>query len=198
MANIAIDVMWDDNPVDVTAEANFIWSIANKLRGSYMPDKYGDVIIPMTIIRRFECALLDDEAKRKDVIETFKQNPNYPEKALFRKSGFQFYNTSDYTLQELCNDADHVAANFKAYIAGFSANVQDILKELEMEQNQDFFTLLLQNDEIKHEVLGLFLSDTYHSLRNGEDVGSGIVYQYEYTTPMMVAEKPVDYGTKEE
>ncbi len=50
MANSAIDVMWDDNPIDVTAEANFIWSIANKLRGSYMPDKYGDVIIPMTII----------------------------------------------------------------------------------------------------------------------------------------------------
>ena len=44
--------LWDDNPVDITAEANFIWSIANKLRGSYMPDKYGDVIIPMTIIRR--------------------------------------------------------------------------------------------------------------------------------------------------
>ena len=67
-----------------------------------------------------------------------------------------------------------------------------------LEQNQDFFTLLLQNDEIKHEVLGLFLSDTYHSLRNGEDVGSGIVYQYENLKPMMVAEKPVDYGSKEE
>ena len=67
-----------------------------------------------------------------------------------------------------------------------------------LEQNQDFFTLLLQNDEIKHEVLGLFLSDTYHSLRNGENVGSGIVYQYDNFKPMMVAEKPVDYGTKEE
>ena len=44
-----IDVLWDDNPVDISAEANFIWSIANKLRGTYMPDKYGDVIIPMTI-----------------------------------------------------------------------------------------------------------------------------------------------------
>lgn len=84
MANLAIDVMWDDNPVDVTAEANFIWSIANKLRGYYMPDKYEDVIIPMTIIRRFECALLDDEAKRMDVIDTFKKNPHYPEKALFK------------------------------------------------------------------------------------------------------------------
>ena len=52
-----INLLWDDTPIDITAEANFIWSIANKLRGSYMPDKYGDVIIPMTIIRRFECAL---------------------------------------------------------------------------------------------------------------------------------------------
>lgn len=61
--NKMIDVLWDDNPIDVTAEANFIWSIANKLRGSYMPDKYGDVIIPMTIIRRFECALKDTKDK---------------------------------------------------------------------------------------------------------------------------------------
>lgn len=52
-----IEFTWDEDPVDISAEANFIWSIANKLRGVYMPDKYGDVIIPMTIIRRFECAL---------------------------------------------------------------------------------------------------------------------------------------------
>ena len=70
--NRAIDVLWDDNPVDITAEANFIWSIANKLRGSYMPDKYGDVIIPMTIIRRFECAL---ERTRKAVADMYETNP---------------------------------------------------------------------------------------------------------------------------
>ena len=46
---IAFDALWDESPIDVTPEVNFIWSIANKLRGSYMPDKYGDVIIPMTI-----------------------------------------------------------------------------------------------------------------------------------------------------
>lgn len=49
---IAFDALWDESPIDVTPEVNFIWSIANKLRGSYMPDKYGDVIIPMTILRR--------------------------------------------------------------------------------------------------------------------------------------------------
>lgn len=56
-----IDILWDDNPVDISEEANFIWSIANKLRGTYMPDKYGDVIIPMTIIRRFECSFGKDK-----------------------------------------------------------------------------------------------------------------------------------------
>ncbi|MBQ0041132.1 MAG: N-6 DNA methylase [Clostridiales bacterium] len=127
-----VDILWDDNPVDVTQEANFIWGIANKLRGAYMPDKYGDVIIPMTIIRRFECALEDT---KDTVVKQFDENPNYPEKAMFKLSGFQFYNTSKYTLKELCNDADHIAGNFKAYIGGFSANVQDILKELEMDKH---------------------------------------------------------------
>lgn len=67
-----INVLWDDNPVDITSEANFIWSIANKLRGVYMPDKYGDVIIPMTIIRRLECAL---EPTKKAVVAQFEKNP---------------------------------------------------------------------------------------------------------------------------
>lgn len=53
MADISkIEEFWDDNPIDVSAEVNFIWSIANKLRGPYQSDKYKDVIIPMVIIRR--------------------------------------------------------------------------------------------------------------------------------------------------
>ena len=129
MAELNRQNVWDDERIDVTAEANFIWSIANKLRGSYMPDKYGDVIIPMTIIRRFECAL---EKTKDKVVAQFKENPNYPAKAMERISGYQFYNTSEYTLAELCNDPDNIAPNFKEYINGFSANVQDILRELEM------------------------------------------------------------------
>ena len=112
-----IDAMWDDSPIDVSSEVNFIWSIANKLRGTYQSDKYKDVIIPMVIIRRFECALAPTKAK---VVETFKANPNYPAKAMYRLSGYQFYNTSEFDLAELVNDPDHLAANFKAYIQGFS------------------------------------------------------------------------------
>ena len=63
-----------------------------------------------------------------------------------------------------------------------------------LEQNQDFFTLLLQNDEIKREVLGLFLSDTYHSLRDDEGAKDGVTYRYDDNNSMMVAEKAVYYG----
>lgn len=123
-----IDAMWDDSPIDVSTEVNFIWSIANKLRGPYRSDKYKDVIIPMTIIRRFECALAPTKAA---VVAKFRENPNFPAKAMQRISGFQFYNTSEFNLAELVNDADHIAANFKSYLQGFSANVLEILMSKE-------------------------------------------------------------------
>lgn len=129
-----IDAMWDDSPVDESTEVNFIWSIANKLRGTYQSDKYKDVIIPMVIIRRFECALAPTKAK---VVETYKANPGYPAKAMYRLSGFQFYNTSEFDLAELVNDSDHLAANFKAYIQGFSANIQDIIRSLDFDKQID-------------------------------------------------------------
>lgn len=129
-----IDVMWDDTPVDVSTEVGFIWSIANKLRGTYQSDKYKDVIIPMVIIRRFECAL---ENTKQAVVEQYKKNPAYPAKAMCRVSGFQFFNTSEYTLAELVNDPDHLAANFRNYIEGFSANVQDIIKSLDFDKQID-------------------------------------------------------------
>ena len=134
MSEHKIDVMWDDTPVDVSTEVNFIWSIANKLRGTYQSDKYKDVIIPMVIIRRFECAL---DSTKQAVVKKHKENPAYPAKAMFRVSGYQFFNTSEYTLAELVNDPDHLAANFRNYIEGFSANVQDIIKSLDFDKQID-------------------------------------------------------------
>ena len=73
--NDNIDLYQDENPIDVTQEANFIWGIANKLRGVYMPDKYGDVIIPMTIFRRFECTLKPTKA---EVVKEYETDPSTP------------------------------------------------------------------------------------------------------------------------
>lgn len=127
MANV-IDPMWDDKPIDVSSEVNFIWAIANRLRGPYKSENYKDVIIPMTILRRFECALAPTKAK---VVEQFQKNPNYPEKAMQHLSGYQFYNTSRFDLAELCNDSAHIAANLQAYIDSFSSNVLGIFNGLE-------------------------------------------------------------------
>ncbi len=137
-----IDAMWDDSPIDVSSEVNFIWSIANKLRGTYQSDKYKDVIIPMVIIRRFECALAPTKAK---VVEMFNTNPNYPAKAMYRLSGFQFYNTSELDLAELINDSEHLAANFKVYLQSFSPNVQEII--VSSEKGLDFYKQIDKMDK---------------------------------------------------
>ena len=157
--------MWDETPINITQEANFIWSIANKLRGSYMPDKYGDVIIPMTIIRRFECAL----AKTKPaVVAQYKANPSFPPKALCRISGFPFYCTSEYDLAELCNEPDLIAGNFKSYVNGFSQNVREILDQLEITKHID----KMEKDGCLYTVVKAFSEldlsiETFDSIRMG-------------------------------
>ncbi|MBQ1450105.1 MAG: SAM-dependent DNA methyltransferase [Eggerthellaceae bacterium] len=121
--------MWVEETDDITYEANKIWENANVLRGTYMPDKYGDVIIPMTVIRRLECALEPTKAK---VLAAYKADPNRAPKALRRDAGLQFYCVSEFTLSELLNDVDNLAANFNAYLDGFSENVQNIIDGLDL------------------------------------------------------------------
>ena len=121
------EVMVDDTSIDVSKEVGLVWSIANSLRGAYTSDKYKDVIIPMVIIRRFECAL---EATKDAVVEKYKQNPNLPAALLCQVSKYPFYNVNEFTLKRLLNESDNIASNLKAYIEGFSANIQLILEKL--------------------------------------------------------------------
>ena len=114
---IKIDPLWDDNPINITKEVNFIWSIANKLRGPYSSDKYRDVIIPMTIIRRFECALAPTKNR---VVEEYEKAPGRPAIYFCKISGYSFYHTSHFSLERLLDDPDNIAENFKAYLEGFS------------------------------------------------------------------------------
>lgn len=121
------EIMFDDTSIDVSKEVGLVWSIANSLRGAYTSDKYKDVIIPMVIIRRFECAL---EATKDAVVAKHKQNPNLPAALLCQVSKYPFYNYSEYTLKRLLDDSDSIASNLKSYIEGFSANIQLILEKL--------------------------------------------------------------------
>ena len=87
----------------IDQKAGLIWAIADKLTGVYKPFEYGDVILPLTVIRRFDCILFDT----KDAVLTkYEEVKNLPMKdVLLRKaSGFDFYNTSKYTFEKLMAD----------------------------------------------------------------------------------------------
>lgn len=121
----------DEEKMDISREVNFIWSIANRLRGPYQADKYKDVIIPMVIIRRFESALADT---KDQILAKLEQFPDYPEPALTNLSKYPFYNTSRFDLRELTNDPDHLAANFRDYISHFDPTVRQLLQNLEFDK----------------------------------------------------------------
>ena len=164
-----IDTTWEEKPVDITKEANFIWSIANKIRAAYMPDKYGDVIIPMTIIRRFECAL---EPTKDKVLAQYQEMPEFPAMAFYQITGYQFYNTSKFDLKELCNDPDNIAENFKAYISGFSKDVQEILKQLDMSGQID----KMNDNDCLYSVVKAF-SEIDLSVEHFDSIKMGYIFE---------------------
>ena len=144
---------YDDNPVDVTAEVNFIWNIANKLRGTYQSDKYKDVIIPMTIIRRFECALVKTKDRTQEIAKIFGEG--CPDEVLFKETGVGYFNLSDFTLKTLLDEPDNLEENFRSYISKFSGNVREILQSLEfdkqiakMAKSDRLFTVMKSFSEI--------------------------------------------------
>lgn len=112
----------------IDQKAGLIWAIADKLTGVYKPHEYGDVILPLTVIRRFDCILF---ATKDAVLEKYEEVKKLPMKdVLLRKaSGFDFYNTSKYTFEKLMDDPDHIEENFRDYLNGFSENVQDIIQK---------------------------------------------------------------------
>ena len=126
-------VMMDDNTLNVNKEVDMVFSIANTLRGPYKADKYKDIIIPMIIIRRLECALdtkgADGKVRKTKVVEAYKKNKNTPPQILERLSGFPFYNTSVFTLGELLHESPAIVSNFKFYVKSFSPNIKEILIE---------------------------------------------------------------------
>ncbi len=116
--------------INVKPQVDAVFSIANKLRGTYQSDKYKDVIIPMTIIRRVECALEPTKAK---VVEQFAKNPETPDAVLRNKSGYAFYNTSEWTLEKLLASPKDAATYLRSYIKAFSPNIRQILTDLEFD-----------------------------------------------------------------
>ena len=118
--------------VNIAEKATLIWNVANALVGPFKPHEYGLVILPMTVIKRFHDCLLPKHEAVLDMYEKVK-HMEVVDGFLTRASGYQFYNTSKYTFETLLADPENIEANFRDYLSGFSANVQDVLAKFEFD-----------------------------------------------------------------
>lgn len=118
---------------NINEKAALIWAIADKLTGVYKPHEYGEVILPLTVIRRFDCILTDT---KDAVLKKYDEVKNLPMRDVLLKKaagGLEFYNTSRFTFERLIEDADNIEANFRDYLNGFSENVQDIIEKFKFD-----------------------------------------------------------------
>ncbi len=118
---------------NINEKAALIWAIADKLTGVYKPHEYGEVILPLTVIRRFDCILADT---KNAVLEKYESVKTLPMRDVLLKKaagGLDFYNTSKFTFEKLLDDPDNIEANFRDYLNGFSENVQDIIEKFKFD-----------------------------------------------------------------
>ena len=119
---------------NIQEKANLIWESATHLVGLFKPHEYGKVILPMTVLKRFDDALAPTKQAVLDMkkkLDAAGANEQLIEGALTRTSGYAFYNTSKFDFQKLLADPDNIADNFDDYLKGFSGNVADIISRFE-------------------------------------------------------------------
>lgn len=116
--------------------ANFIWSICNLLRGPYKRNEYRKVILPLTVLRRFDCLLAPTKAQTLKAHAAIKTKPESVVRSLLRKTtgGRPFYNLSKLDFSTLLNDPNQLAPNLNDYISKFSKNVRDIMDRFAFDQ----------------------------------------------------------------
>ena len=146
--------------INISEKANLIWAIADIIgQGLYKPHEYGKVILPMTVIKRFNDALMPTKDK---VLETYEKVKHFEVKDGFLEtaSGYSFYNTSPFTFENLIADSEHIEANFRTFLGGFSENVQDVLDNFEFEKeiaklaNNGMLFLIIQEFNKKSAYMG--------------------------------------------
>ena len=152
--------------------ANFIWQVADLLRGDYRQSEYGKVVLPLTVLRRLDCVLeptkADVLAKHAEVAGRFEN----VEPILRGVAGQQFFNTSKLDFPKLLDDPNNIAANLRGYIAGFSSGAREVLDKFEF----DTQIAKLDRANLLYLVIGNFCQVDLHPDRvpNHE---MGLVYE---------------------
>ena len=151
---MAIDKLQKQTNINIQEKANLIWEIATHLYGEYKPHEYGKVILPMTVIKRFDDALKDTKKavveKNNELNSSNKEVNDKTRHAILKNvAKHDFYNTSRFDFAGLIADADNIKENFTSYLQAFSDNVKDIIqrfdffKEIDkMSENDLLYTII--------------------------------------------------------
>ena len=175
--------------------ANFIWSVADDLRGDYKQADYGKIILPFALLRRLDCvleptkaAVLAEYAKRKDEgvdLDIF----------LKRKSKQSFYNVSEFTFTSLLDDQKHIRQNLVKYIGEFSDDARDVFERFkfldrvaELDDKDLLFLLVkkfasidMHPDVVPNESMGLAFEELIRKFAEASNETAG-----EHFTPREV------------
>lgn len=119
-------------------KATLIWGVANLLRGDYKQSDYGKVILPMTVLRRLDCVLAPNKQKVLDYlpkVEKFSESAK--DLALNKIAGTNFHNCSQFDFAKIVADPNHVAANLRNYINGYSASAREIIEYFNFDDHID-------------------------------------------------------------
>jgi len=131
-------------------KVNFIWSVADILRGDFKPHEYGQIVLPFVVLRRLECALA---ATKKDVIAKAESlQVQNPEVILQKVSGHSFYNTSQLDLGKILQDPNRVCENLLHYIHSFSPGAFEVLEQYGFAER----VKKLDENHILYQIVGKF------------------------------------------
>ncbi|MDA3961071.1 MAG: class I SAM-dependent DNA methyltransferase [Planctomycetota bacterium] len=132
---------------------SFIWDICNLLRGPYKRNEYRKVILPLTVLRRFDCvlaptksAVLAQDAKLQDASEAVRFAK------LREVAGTSFVNTSKLDFPKLLDDSTHIASHLHGYINAFSPNVREIMEKFKIAEQIDF----MESKNLLYQVVKAF------------------------------------------
>lgn len=191
---MGIEKLQKQTNVNIQEKANLIWEIATHLYGEYKPHEYGKVILPMTVIKRFDDALKDTKslvvAKVKELDDPKKPVVDKAREAILKATAkHDFFNYSQYDFAGLLSEPDNIKENFISYLQSYSDNVKDIIqrfdffKEIDkMSENDLLYTIInefnakkadFSLDKVKAQDMGYIFEELIRKFSESYDEQAG-------------------------
>jgi len=183
-------------------KADFIWSIADLLRGDYKQSEYQKVILPLTVLRRLDCVT---KPNKENVLQRYEQlqesGIENVAPSLKKASGGKVYNTSEFTFESLCSDPDQIASNLQYYINSYDEETREIFDKFDFDHQiqrldeadilyqimEEFKEIDLHPDEVPNEEMGYIYEELIRKFNELSNETAG-----EHFTPREVIELMVN------